>query len=123
MIDGLQRVALKLQFLRLPSVALGLFFLASAAFVVLGAETHHSEQFLIPSLIGVLWAMSAFSFIVTFRSVPEKADSTQAFFTRLWRGVSRGWYWLVGVSFVVTTVAAAYVTNRLLTVWLSDFGS
>lgn len=122
MIDKLQRIAQAIQFLRLPSVAVGLICLASIVLVVLTSESHDGDRFLIPSFVGVLWAMSIYSFIGTFRSVPEKADETLSFFSKLKRNISRGWYWFIGAIFLGVTVAAMYVTRLMVLIWLGDYG-
>ncbi len=66
--------------------------------------------------------MSAHAFIVTFRSVPDKANDTMMFFTKLKHNFLRTWYWLISVAFLATTVAAIMVTNSMISIWLRDYG-
>jgi len=122
MIDKLQRIAQTIQIFRLPAIAVGLFCLATMAVIILNSNSHDGDRFLVPSFVGVLWAMSTYSFIVTFRSVPEKAAKTLRFFTKLKRNLYRGWYWFISVVFLGTTVAAIYLTNSLVAMWLRDYG-
>ena len=121
MIDRLQRIARAIQFLRLPIVAFGLLSLASLVVILLTSVSHDGDRFLIPSSVGVLWALGTYSFIETFRLVPEKADKSLGFFARLKRRFSRAWYWLVSMIFIGTTLIAIYLTSRLVSIWLQDF--
>ncbi|MGB3212854.1 MAG: hypothetical protein WBB19_19290 [Desulforhopalus sp.] len=122
MIDKLQRIAETLQFLRLPSITVGAFCLGTMITVVLISDVRESDRFLIPSVIGLLWAMSTYAFIVTFRSVPEKPDRSYRFFRKLRRRINRGWYYFIGGIFLTTTVAAIIVTLRIFSIWLRDYG-
>ncbi len=122
MIDKLQRIAQTIQILRLPSIAVGLISLPSIVVIIFTSKSHEGDRFLIPSFVGLLWAMSTYSFIVTFRSVPEKASKTLGFFSKLKRNIHRGWYWFISVVFLGTTVAVILVTYRMVAIWLSDFG-
>ena len=121
MIDKLQRISRSIQFLRLPAIAVGLICLATAILVILSSNSSDGDRFLIPSVVGVLWAMSTYTFIVTFRSVPERADNSLSIFGKFGRYVQRGWYWAISVIFIGTTVTAIYFTNSMLSIWLRDY--
>ena len=122
MIDKLQRISQATQILRLPSIAVGLISLASMVVIMFISESQESDRFLIPSIVGLLWAISTYSFIVTFRSVPEKANKSLKFFSKLKRIINRGWYWFIGVVFLGTTVAIMFVTFRMVSIWLESYG-
>ena len=121
MIDKLQRIAHAIQILRLPSIAVGLISLASMVVIMIISKSHESDRFLIPSIVSLLWAISTYSFIVTFRSVPEKANKSLKFFSKLKLIINRGWYWFIGVVFLGTTVAVMFVTYRMVSIWLKDY--
>ena len=116
MIDKLQRIAQAIQILRLPSIAVGLISLASMVMIMFISNSHESDRFLIPSIVGLLWAISTYSFIVTFRSVPEKANKSLKFFSKLKRIINRGWYWFIGLVFLGTTMAVMFVTYRMVSI-------
>jgi Mn2+/Fe2+ NRAMP family transporter len=122
MIDKLQGFAQTIQILRLPSIAVGLISLASMVVIMFISKSPESDRFLIPSIVGLLWAISTYSFIVTFRSVPEKSNISLKFFSKLKRNINRGWYWFIGIVFLGTTVAVMFVTYRLVSIWLRDYG-
>lgn len=120
MIDKLRYIAETIQILRLPLIVLGLLCLSMAAFVLFVSNT--SERYLIPSCVGVLWATSTYFFIETFRSAPDRGNETLTFFGRLKRKLHRAWYWIIAMVFLSTTIAAIYITNKLISIWFRDFG-
>jgi hypothetical protein len=122
MIDKLQGIAQAIQILRLQSIAVGLISLASMVVIMFISKSPESDRFLIPSIVGLLWAISTYSFIVTFRSVPEKANKSLKFFSKLKRNINRGWYLFIGVVFFGTTIVVMFVTYRLVSIWLRDYG-
>ena len=122
MIDKLQGIAQAIQILRLPSIAVGLISLTSMVAIMFLSKSHGSDRYLIPSIVGLLWAISTYSFIVTFRSVPKKAKKSLKFFTKLKRNINRGWYWFIGVVFLGTTMAVMFVTFRMVSIWLRAYG-
>ena len=121
MIDKLQRISQKIQILRLPAIVVGFVCLAMTVLIILSSDSNDGDRFLIPSIVGVFWAMSTYTFIVTFRSVPEKANDSLTLVGKLGRFVQRGWYWLISLIFVGTTVAAIVFTNSAISIWLRDY--
>lgn len=120
MIDQLQRIAQSIRVLKLPAILVGLGSLTTAVFALFASVSPtETNKFLIPSVVALLWALSTYAFIETFQSIPEKADKTLSYFGRLKRRLSRGWYWLVGVIFIGTSLAVLFVSYRLLFVWLT----
>lgn len=91
--------------------------------IILTSKSHEGDRFLIPSVVGLLWAMTTYAFLVTFRSVPEKASKTWRLVSRLKRNISRGWYWFISAVFVGTTVGAIFITIRMASIWLRDYGN
>ncbi len=71
--------------------------------------------------VGILWAMSTYTFIVTFRSVPEKADSNLGIFGKVKRRLHRSWYWVISIVFLGTTAAAIYFTYSVISIWARDY--
>jgi hypothetical protein len=118
MLFRLQRIAVSLRVLRLPLVILGLICLTMATLIVFSLTPANTERFLIPSCVGMLWALSAYSFIGTFQFVPGKADESFTFSSRLKRNMHRAWYWIIGFITLGVTIAAVYVTNRMISIWL-----
>lgn len=117
------RFANAIQIVRIPSLVFGLICFVSIASVVFMSRSHEEDQFLLPAVVGLLWAISTYAFITTFRIVPEKSDKTWKITNRLKRNIYRGWYWLVSFTFVGITVIIIFMTGRMVTIWLKEFGS
>jgi Mn2+/Fe2+ NRAMP family transporter len=121
-VPEIQGIAKAIQILRLPSIAVGLISLASMVAIIFISKSHESDRFLIPSIVVLLWAISTYTFIVTFRSVPKKANKSMKFFSKLKRNINRSWHWFIGVVFVGTTVAVMVLTFRMVSIWLGSYG-
>ena len=114
MIDKFQRIAQTIQILKTPSLIVGLICLVSFVVIVLSVSSNEGNRFLIPSFVGLIWAATTFSFIVTFRTIPERAEKSQGFIRRLRRGLSRAWYWFIALVFIGTSLATLIMTGRLI---------
>ena len=121
MIDTFKRIARIIKCLRLPAMVLGVVSFGSLVVIIFTSNSREGDFLLIPSIVGLLWGMSAYSFIVTFQSVPEKTGKTIKFFSRFKRNVYRGWYWIVGIAFLFTTVGLVLTTFRVASIWIRDY--
>jgi hypothetical protein len=123
MIDKFQRIAQAIQILKLPSIIVGFICLASFVIIVLNVSSDEGNRFVMPTFVGLVWAATTFSFIATFRTVPERAEKSQGIVRRFKQGSSRAWYWFIGVVFIGTSLAALIMTGRLVSVWLKEYVS
>lgn len=118
MVDKLHQIAQAMGFLRLPFVVVGLVCLAFIVVSLFFSRLHAGERFLVPAFIGLLWAVSAFSFIETFRSVPEGAKDGLSLSASIGRRFHRGWYWCISMIFFAATAASLWISYRMLSAWL-----
>lgn len=121
MLNKLHKIAQAIHIIRLPSIAVGTVALVATITIIFTSKTHADDFFLIPSIVALLWAMSCYFFIVTFRELPEKPSRLLRFTARLKQNIRRGWYWVIGALFIATTVAAVAITYRLISIWLADY--
>ena len=119
LLHRLQRIARPLAPLRhlawvcaLVSAALFLMAVASVA--------PFDDRHTIPALLGVLWSVALFSFIVSFQDVPEPPTPQARAFTRLRVRLKRAYYW--GVAFVLAglTLTVMWLSYRLLDLWFTE---
>ncbi|MBR9987131.1 MAG: hypothetical protein KFF68_14615 [Desulfosarcina sp.] len=122
MIDKLKRMAQAIQVLRLPSLGIGLISLASLVVIVLFFAAEKGDRFIIPFSVSLLWGLSTYSFIVTFRAVPDKPNAPLKCFRKLKHAITRLWYGLVSLFFLGATLAIIVVTIRMVAIWLRDHG-
>ena len=120
MIDKLKRLALSIQVLRLPSLSVGLISLISLVVVILFFEFEQDTLFVIPCIVGFLWGMSTYSFIVTFRSIPQEPSTPLRLYGKLKHTITRVWYWLLSVVFLGATAAIFVVTIRMISIWFRE---
>lgn len=122
MIDSFRKIAVRIRPLRHVAVVLGVVCLAAALAIVLVAPASgEHNRYLVPAMVGFVWCLSAWGFIDTFQSVPERGEPGRGLFTRLKRGLQRGWFWLLAVLFAASTLAALFLTFRLGSFWLGKY--
>ena len=122
MIDKFKRIAQAIQVLRLPSLMLGLISLASLVATIFIFASDQGDRYIIPCIIGLLWGMATYSFIVTFRALPDKPNVSPRFFGKLKHAITRVWYGLISLIFIGATVAIFVITIRMILIWLRDHG-
>lgn len=123
LIDSLQKIALRLRPLRYAALVLGVLCLGALAVIVFVAPAAgEHNRYLVPAMVGFIWCLSAWGFIDTFQSVPERAGRQHGFFARIKLHLSRGWFWLLAILFAGSTLAALFLTFKLGAFWLGRYG-
>ena len=123
MIDRFRRIAQRIQILRLPSIVVGLACSISIVVILFISDSREADRWIMPSFVGLLWAMSVYSFIESFRSVPEKSKDEQGFLRTVRQRIRRGSYWFRGLLFLTATGLALVVTSRMVSIWLSEYAN
>lgn len=121
MIDQFKRIALAIRVLRVPAIIVGLVCATAIIVLLMTSDSRQDDRLLMPSFVGLLWAIGLFTFIESFRAVPERAGSDQTLYGRLKRSMRRGWYWVLVVVFVGATAVAMFLTGRLVSIWLNEY--
>ena len=123
LLDKLHRFAYGIQILRIPSLVFALICFVSIAVVAFTSGSSEKDQFLLPSVVGLLWAISAYAFITTFRFVPEKSNKSWRIIARLKRNIHRVWCWIISIAFLGITAMTVFLTSRMAMIWLKEFGN
>ncbi len=122
MLESFQKFALFLRPVK-PLAFAGLFLFALMfAWNTIGVANESGEQWVIPSIVGFLWALSVHSFIASFQHVPAKADSQASLLTKLKAVLRRAPYWVLAFLALTSNVVVLILSYRLFSVWLHDFG-
>ncbi len=121
MLDRLHRIARRIRILKAPLLTLSAICLAMAVYIILNSASHTENRLLIPSILGFLWTLTSATFITSFISLPAKAETTDGWWRRMRRALSRFWHWLIGLLFIATTLALAAFSFRLFMIWLRDY--
>jgi hypothetical protein len=114
MIDRFQKIAHNIQFLYFPSIIIGIGGLATITISLIFLDPQEGQRYFVPGTVSVFWAMSAYSFITIFRSVPKKANETFSFIGKLMRNILRSWYWFIGLAFFGSTVFVVILTYKMI---------
>lgn len=123
MLETFRKFALFLRPVR-PLAFAGLFlFAVMFAWNTIGFADGSGEQWVIPSIVGFLWALSVYSFIASFQHVPVKADSQASFLAKLKAVLRRAPYWVLAFLALTSSVAVLILSYRLFSVWFQDFGN
>ena len=117
MIYKFKRIAIAIQVFRLPSLSVGLISLTSLIVIVIFSASDPNNQFVIPCIAGFLWGLCTYSFIVTFKTIPEKPSTPLRLFGKLKHTITLFWYWLLGVIFLGSTVTIIIITIRMVLIW------
>jgi hypothetical protein len=123
LIDTLQKFAVRLQPVRLALLVLSGFSFVALLFILITSTTHSGDRFLVPAILGLLWSLSGYAFILNFRSVPRRDYGTGGFIKRLKLRLLRLWYWVLALLFFGTTLALLLFSIRLLRIWIQDYGN
>ena len=121
MIDSFRRIARRVQILRLPSIVIALACLTSILLILFTSGSREEDRLLMPSFVGLLWAVSLYSFIESFRSAPERLTENRGFLVGLKAKIQRSWYWIKGLVFLISTAVALVITSRMVSVWLAEY--
>lgn len=95
--------------------------MAGLAFIVLAPPSLEREKYLIPSIVGMLWGMSTYNAIVTFRDVAIRVERPAKFWGRVRVRILRVWHGLLALVCLGTLLAVAGFGARLLFVWAKEY--
>ena len=121
MIETLQTIAKKLQRTKPLILIVALLFSGLFLATLSGVDGIGNDAYLIPSVLGVIWAALLFVLISVFPYVPAKPDKGLGFFARLKIRIKRGLYSIFGVFMIVLTIAVVLISSRMLVIWFTDF--
>jgi hypothetical protein len=122
LLESFQKFALFLRPVK-PLAFAGLFLFAVIfGWNTIAAADGSGERYVIPSIVGFLWALSIYSFIASFQHIPAKANPRHSFLAKLMATLRRTPYWIMALLALISSVAVLFVTYRLFAVWLHDFG-
>ena len=121
MIDRLSSFSKKVVWLK------SLLFISTAAafivsgYVVLIEDGVDKDVYIIPSIVGLLWALVCLLLLSVFPNVPPKPDKQQRFLKRLKIRLTRGSYYIGSLIFCVLSASVVWLTLRLIHIWRADF--
>lgn len=118
MIDKFKRMAVAIQVFRLPSLSVGLICLAALVVIIIFFPSDQDARLIIPSVVGFLWGIGTYSFIVTFRSAPNNPSRPLSLIGKIKHAFTRAWYWFISLILLLGTAAVIVITIRMISIWL-----
>ena len=120
MIDKMMRAAIAIQILRLPSLLLGLISLTGLIIIILFFPSDQDTRLIIPCIVGLLWGMGTYLFIITFGSIPTEPSKSLRFFDKMKYALARAWYWLISLILIFGAVWTIVITIRMVSILLKN---
>ena len=121
MIETLSKISKKIYWIQPIIMLVGVGSLSLFVITVLKSGTTENDGYLIPSVLGFIWTLLYLLLVSAFPYVPEKPDPSIKFFKRIKIKFKRGIYYLIGIVFVVTTLAGIVLSFRMINIWLTDY--
>jgi hypothetical protein len=122
MIDRLRTIAQSAKRLAVPSLAIALLCFVYAIFVAFTSTSVEGDKYLFPSILALIWMLSFYGFVETFRDVPRRAEANLGFFARSKRKLIRFWYWVIGFVLLASSAAVVMFSIRVLAIWIRNYG-
>ncbi len=95
-------------------------FLATAISVALLPPSWEADFLLIPSVVGFIWALSAYIFLTGFVNVPRKATREDRLLFRVKLTLRRIAYGGMALVFLALTAVSLFLSLRMAGIWLSE---
>ena len=116
-IDKLNILVNKLQWFKPISILLAIGFAALAGFIVFtNTGIAQNDKYLLPSAVGMVWSILVYGVLTSFAVIPAEPDMSLSWFKRVKIRFVRGYYWLLFWMCVATTLVAAHLSLRAITI-------
>lgn len=117
-LSALSKKAIWLKPLFLIIIAVAFIVFGYVVFIEEGAD---KDVYIIPSIVGVLWALVCSILLSVFPYVPPKPDKQERILKRWKIRLTRVAYHIGSLIFCILSVATVWLTLKLLNIWRTDF--
>ncbi|MBV1879138.1 MAG: hypothetical protein KUG79_15965 [Pseudomonadales bacterium] len=117
MIEMLGAISTKLRWAKVLVCLLGVCFFGLFVSSIFNVPATNSDEYLLPSVVGVIWSALFFLLIATFSNIPSKPLKQDKFFVKLKVRIKRSGYHVLGVIFVVLTIAVLMLSFKMFGIW------
>jgi hypothetical protein len=121
MIEILSLISRKHQWLRPFTLLVGAVCVCLFLYAIFSSSSHSQDVYLIPSLIGFFWALLFNILVSAFLNVPKKPDSKDKLFKRLSVRIKRGCYHLLGIMFIILSLAVLVLSFKMVGIWRAEY--
>ena len=117
MVDLFSALTKKIYWAKPLAIILAIGFAGLLIYSIIFRNTGDPDIFLIPSVIGLLWSLLLLSFTTTFSNLPSKPRSDEKLIKRIKARIMRGFYYIIGLIFLVLTVAIIFLSLKIFGIW------
>jgi hypothetical protein len=121
MIEKLQVLSKRIYWLKPLVLLAGAGFLGLFIYTLFGGNDISKDVYLMPSILGVIWALLFSSFTTIFPHAPSKPDKNEKFFRKIIIWLKRGFYYALALLFIALTIAVIFLSFKMFGVWRSDY--
>lgn len=91
----------------------------SAVTFMFGILDSQLGRYVIPSVVGGLWAVLLFAFITGFQVIPDVTPADNSVYEQLKTRIARAAYWMLAILTGAASLGALVATFRLMAIWSS----
>ena len=121
MLKGLSSISKRLVWAKPILVVVSLLFVGMLLSSVFGVGYFKDDVYLMPGLVGALWAGLLFNLVNIFPHFPSKPNKDITFFSRLKIWFIRFMFSLLAIVFLVLSVVVVMLSFKLFGIWRADF--
>ena len=121
MLEVLSSISKKLVWTKPITLMITLIFMIMLLSSIFNVGYFKDDTYLIPSLVGALWAGLLFNLVHVFPYLPQKPNKDIALLSRLKLRLIRFIFSFLALGFLVLTVVVVMLSFKLLGIWRADF--
>ena len=121
MLEFLSSISKKLVWTKPITLMITLIFVIILLSSIFNVGYFKDDIYLIPSLVGALWAGLLFNLVHVFPHLPQKPNTDIALLSRLKLRLMRFIFSFLALGFLILTVAVVILSFKLLGIWRGDF--
>ena len=121
MLKGLSSISKRLVWAKPITVVVSLLFVAMLLSSMFGVGYFKDDVYLMPSLVGALWAGLLFNLVNFSPHFPSKPNKDITFFSRLKIRFIRFMFSLLAIVFLVLSAVVVMLSFKLFGIWRADF--
>jgi len=120
-LEVLSSISKKLVWTKPITLTITLIFMIMLLSSIFNVGYFKDDIYLIPSLVGALWAGLLFNLVHVFPHLPQKPNKDIALLSRLKLRLIRFIFSFLALGFLVLTVVVVMLSFKLLGIWRADF--
>lgn len=121
MIDIFAEISKRIYWVKPIAYIVVIGFAGLFGYAIVFRDAGDTDVFLIPSFLGVLWSLLLISITSIFPNVPTIPNSDDKLFTRIKIRLKRGLYYILGLLFVILSIAIIFFSLKMFGIWRGDY--